>query len=55
MQEVVRKLIRHLGKPYSSQIGINLESKKESEFFIPSEGYSVIVLYRESPEGLLSK
>jgi len=33
MQEVVKKLIRHLGEPYSSQIGINLESKKESEIF----------------------
>lgn len=33
MQKVVRKLIGHLGESYSCQLGIDLESKKESEIF----------------------
>jgi len=33
MERVVRKLTKNLGEPYSSRIGIDLESKKESEIF----------------------
>ena len=33
MEKVVKKLIRHLGQPYSSRLGIHLESKKEGEIF----------------------
>jgi len=33
LQKVIKKLIKRLGEPYSSQLGIDLESKKESEIF----------------------